>query len=96
MPVRLLLEHDHLSEPEEIDSLVLAFEDTLRLLLLLDLLQLFPVNYLHQALAAIIEDAQRNLSRQARSVWFEGISDPLSALADLSPMCLAPRRIPAD
>jgi hypothetical protein len=32
IPIRLLLEHDHLFEPEEIDSLVLAFEDTLRVL----------------------------------------------------------------
>jgi hypothetical protein len=32
MPIRLLLEHDHLFEPEEIDSLVLAFENTLRVL----------------------------------------------------------------
>jgi len=30
MPIRLLLEHDHLFEPEEIDSLILAFENTLR------------------------------------------------------------------
>jgi len=27
-----LLEHDHLFEPEEIDSLILAFENTLRVL----------------------------------------------------------------
>ena len=32
MPIRLLLEHDHLFEPEEIDSLILAFENTLRVL----------------------------------------------------------------
>jgi hypothetical protein len=32
MPIRLLLEHDHSFEPEEIDSLVLAFENTLRVL----------------------------------------------------------------
>jgi len=34
MPIRLLLEHDHSFEPEEIDTLVLAFEDTLRALTL--------------------------------------------------------------
>jgi hypothetical protein len=32
MPIRLLLEHDHLFDPEEIDSLILAFENTLRVL----------------------------------------------------------------
>jgi hypothetical protein len=32
MPIRLLLEHDHLFEPEGIPGLVLAFEDTLRVL----------------------------------------------------------------
>jgi hypothetical protein len=32
MPIRLLLEHDHLFEPEEIDSLIRAFENTLRVL----------------------------------------------------------------
>ena len=34
MPIRLLLEHDNSFEPEEIDTLVLAFEDTLRALAL--------------------------------------------------------------
>jgi hypothetical protein len=36
MPIRLLLEHDHTFEPDDIAPLVSAFEDALRALRLVD------------------------------------------------------------
>ncbi len=30
MPIRLLLEHDHSFEPDEVEGLITAFEDVLR------------------------------------------------------------------
>ncbi len=32
MPIRLLLEHDHSFEPDEVEGLIAAFEDVLRVL----------------------------------------------------------------